>query len=175
MVIIPEVDDHDRIIGMRSRDEFLNSPHIRRCSFLILFDNKKNTLLQKRIATKKLYPGLYTAAVSGTVDGDETYEQTIEREMKEEIGISVPYQELFKIHYSSSLHNAFCMVYQAVYPETVEQSFRIQEEEVDHVKWIPLSTLRSLLAVQPELFTPPFRKVMDTYFREGFQANSKKG
>ncbi|MBI1970432.1 NUDIX domain-containing protein [Candidatus Woesearchaeota archaeon] len=173
MTVIPEVDGHDRFIGVRSRDEFLNSPHIRRCSFLLLFDNKGKTLLQKRIITKKLYPGLYTAAVSGTVEGDETYEQTIEREMKEEIGISVPYQELFKVQYSSTLHNAFCMVYQAMYPETPEQSFLIQEDEVEYVKWIPLSTLRSLLAAQPELFTPPFRKVMNAYFDKEFHLNSK--
>ena len=94
--LISEVDKNDNFLGLREREEFYSGEHIHRAAQLILLNPENKMLIQKRSPQKRWYPERYTYSVSGTVAA-ESYEACMEREMLEEIGISVPFRKLFKI------------------------------------------------------------------------------
>ena len=52
--------------------------------------------VQKRTLTKDVYPGYYDVATGGVLQAGETYEQSAERELAEELGIrNIPQVPLF--------------------------------------------------------------------------------
>ena len=91
------VDENDKVIGRASRDDCHKKGLMHRAIHVIILNSKGEILMQKRSMQKDLYPGWWIDAVSGHVDAGETYEDTVKREMMEEIGINVKVEELFKI------------------------------------------------------------------------------
>lgn len=82
------VDKDDNIIDYKTRKEcHSNKKLIHRRVQILLTDKSGRLLLQKRSMTKDLYPGMITLSASGHVSKGESYQQTAEREMGEEIGI----------------------------------------------------------------------------------------
>ncbi|MBC8500413.1 MAG: NUDIX domain-containing protein [Nanoarchaeota archaeon] len=159
-----EVDEKDNVIGVRPKEEFRNSNFIHRSSHLYLFNSKGEFLVQKRAFVKKSYPGLFDASVSGTVRDGETYEQTLEREMKEELGISVPYSKLFKYEFSDDVDKAIKTVFKATY----DGPFKLQKEEVEAVYWMSLGDIKQKMSEHPEQFCPPFFKALKICFKNKF-------
>ncbi len=84
-----EVDKNDNALGLRPRSDYYTGKYIHRACQLILFNSKNKILLQQRASTKRWYPNLFTFSVSGTVT-HESYEACIQKEMQEEIGITIP-------------------------------------------------------------------------------------
>jgi isopentenyl-diphosphate Delta-isomerase len=160
--LVTEVNEKDEVIGARPKIDFLNSDLIHRSSHLLIFNKKGELLIQKRVSTKNLYPNLHTFAVSGTVDENETYEQTIEREMQEEVGIKVKYKVLFKFHSFDPTDKAFKTLYYAFH----EGPFVKEEREIAELKWISLEDLKEDLDLNTEKYTPPFKKGMELYFKK---------
>lgn len=103
---IIEIDEDDNQIGLRPRDEFYGSDFIHRGSHLILFNSKNEILLQYRSATKQVWPNLFSFSVDCTV-ADESYEEAIQREMQEEIGISINVKRLFTFPYFDNIDKAW--------------------------------------------------------------------
>lgn len=81
------VDINDAIIGEKWRDELTNNDCWRIISLWITNDSGQ-VLLQQRALNKKVAPGIWTAAVEGTVDYGDNYVVTAKREAEEEIGLS---------------------------------------------------------------------------------------
>jgi len=159
--IIYEVDKEDNIIGKRPKPEFFNSNFIHRASHLLVFNKKGEMLIQLRVKDKPLYPGVWDTAVGGTV-AEESYEVCLEREMQEEIGISVKYRHLFKCYCSDDVDKSFKEIYSAVH----DGPFTMQETEVADLKWISLKELKDWMEEKPEEFTPPFVDCMKIYFQK---------
>ena len=105
-----EVDKNDNQIGLRPRGDFYTGKFIHRASHLILFNSKNKILLQHRSSTKKWYPNLFTYFVSGTV-ANESYEDCIEKEMQEEIGISINVKRLFAYPFFDTYDKAWHCVF----------------------------------------------------------------
>ena len=133
--MISEVDEDDNFLGLRDREEFYSGNHIHRASQLILLNPENKMLIQKRAPGKKWYPNRYTYSVSGTVR-DESYEVCLEREMLEEIAISVPFRELFKISCIFENGGAFHTVFSGRCSEETASLIRPDPEEAVNVEWI---------------------------------------
>lgn len=85
------VDLDDHVIGQVRRGEAHRNPTlIHRSVQILVFTHKGHLLLQRRSASKDLFPGYYCASASGHVASGEEYATTAERELAEELGISVP-------------------------------------------------------------------------------------
>lgn len=84
------IDAQDRVIGQVLRGEAHRTPALTHRSVQILvFDSKQRLLLQRRSATKDLFPNYFCASASGHVAAGEAYALTAEREVREELGISL--------------------------------------------------------------------------------------
>ncbi len=160
-----EVDENDNVIGLRPRDDFYTGRYIHRSVNLILFNNKNEILIQKRVLTKKWYPGLWTYSVSGTV-ADESYEDCMKKEMREEIGISVPAKFLFKFLLLAEEDKAV----HAVFSAASENKIKPDLGEMSEIKWVPAEELKADIARHPEKYTPAFAEGMNRYFAEFFKA-----
>jgi isopentenyldiphosphate isomerase len=85
------VDLNDHVIGQVRRGEAHRDPAlIHRSVQVLVFAHDGRLLLQRRSASKDLFPGYYCASASGHVASGEDYATTAERELAEELGISVP-------------------------------------------------------------------------------------
>ncbi len=156
-----EVDYNDKGIGLRPREDFYTGKYIHRASHLILQNTKGEILLQKRARDKKWYPGLYTFSVSGTV-GDESYEECIQKEMGEEIGIHIPVTKLFTYPVFDDKMKSWNSVYLGYSNETIT----IDKREMDEVVWKSREAIVEDIQHHPRHYTPVFVKGIKMYFSE---------
>jgi len=166
--LITEVDKNDNFLGLREREEFYSGKYIHRAAQLILLNPENKMLIQKRSPQKRWFPGRYTYSVSGTV-ANESYEACMEREMLEEIGISVPFRKLFKIPCIVENKGAFHTVFSGLCSEQTVSSIRPDPEEIVSVEWVELEELYRAVKNGPENYTPSLRAGIIKIFQEGYE------
>jgi isopentenyl-diphosphate Delta-isomerase len=82
------VDLNDRVIGRVRRGDAHRDPSlIHRSVQTLVFTSDGRILLQRRAATKDLFPGYLCASASGHVIAGDDYAQTARRELSEELGV----------------------------------------------------------------------------------------
>src|SRR5215472_10012917 len=82
------IDATDHVIGQVRRAEAHRNPALLHRSVQVLvFDASNRLLLQRRSATKDLFPGYFCASASGHVASGDDYAATAAREVTEELGI----------------------------------------------------------------------------------------
>lgn len=91
------IDADDRVVGrVRRGDAHRNPSLLHRSVQVLLFRSDAQLLLQHRSESKDLFPGYYSASASGHVDSGEDYATAASREMREELGVSLPLTYLGK-------------------------------------------------------------------------------
>lgn len=158
-----EVDENDNQIGLRPKKDFENGKYIHRASHLILFNSENKILLQKRAITKKLYPNLYTFSVAGKVK-NQTYEECVQEEMNEEIGINIPVKELFKFYIANEYDKAFHTIFLGNSDEKIIPDPR----EIQSIKWLSPEELEEDIEKNPEKYTPPLVKGMKMFLSKHY-------
>jgi isopentenyldiphosphate isomerase len=157
-----EVDENDKIIGSRPRNDFYTGKYIHRSTYLILFNSKKEILIQKRAPTKKWYPNLYTFAVARTVQVNESYEDSMKKGLKEKMGISIPVKYLFKHYFFDESDKSF----RAVFLGRSDEKVKPNKKDIADIKWIHVDELKKEIKDHPEKYAPPFIVCMEKYFAE---------
>ena len=122
-------------------------------------------LLQKRSMEKESFPGLYDTSSAGHIPAGSESEESALRELGEELGIHASADQLeyighFRIRYEKMFHgklfkdNEYSRVY--LYREAVDISkLRLQESEVDEVRWFPLAEVREEIKTCRDRFCVP--------------------
>lgn len=162
------VDENDEILGYKDRAD--RSDDIIRISVLWLINPKKEVLIAQRALTKKHSPGLWGISVAGTVEEGETYASNIIKEAQEEIGIVITEDKLIvgpKVLVNDE-HRYFAQVY-FYESDTTAESFAIQKDEVEQVRWISVPDLEQWFKEKPEDFPAAF-----TYARNDIQSFLQK-
>ncbi len=148
---VPIVNEDDNIIGYGERGQN-KAGAIYRIVALWITNSKGEILLQQRSANKKHYANKWSFT-SGSVEGDDSYEVTMEREMKEELGVSIPFSLGPKgiIDWDDGF-SAFVQYFFAKADIDIKD-LKLQEEEVAAVRWITKEDLLKELEEHPEHFT----------------------
>lgn len=82
------VDLDDQVIGRVRRGDAHRDPRlIHRSVQIMIFTSDERILLQRRAATKDLFPGYLCASASGHVMAGDGYAETARRELIEELGV----------------------------------------------------------------------------------------
>lgn len=153
------VDEQDNVVGSKERAQIDQALDIYRVSALWLTNTKGEVLLAQRSMQKQNDPGVWGPAVAGTVNSSETYDQSITKEMAEELGLTDIHLETGPKQRVTFPRNYFVQWYTAVV--TISASdFRIQKEEVEQVMWFNMTDIREKLAVHPDNFTPGFGEAL---------------
>ena len=154
MVRIIIVNESDEIIGYKERG-ILDKEDIYRVSALQVENSKGQVLLAQRKFTKKKNPGKWGPAVAGTNDEGETYESNIIKEAKEELGlVKFDLKVLGKKRINEeNKSNFFGMRFSTIIDKDISE-FKIQEEEVEQIKWFDKEELKKLIGENKEMFIP---------------------
>ena len=151
--IIPIVDENDKVIDYRQREE-LSREEIYRISALWIINSREQILLAQRSFSKTHSPGKWGPAVSGTVEKGESYLENIIKETKEEIGLDLTqynFRTVDKI-FSDTNWRFFCQWYLLKEDLNLED-LTFPENEVEQLKWINRKKFEKELAKSPEKFT----------------------
>ena len=171
--IVTVVDGENRPVAElpRHRVRSENLPH--RATYIFVFDRRGRVLVQRRTATKDIYPSHHDLAAGGVVAAGESYEACAEREAEEELGIrDTPLAHAFDFYYEDSGEDSgedagnrcFGRVFTCVH----EGPFTLQAEEVVSVEFL---TAEEIAAGRAEPVTPDslmaFRRLMESPDRSG--------
>ena len=159
---IPIVNDRDEIIGYKDRAGLDYENNIYRVSALWLTNSKKEILIAQRAMTKERNPGKWGPAVAGTVEEGETYESNIEKEIKEEIGLTDIKLKRGPKRSPVLKRSYFVQWFIATIDKEISE-FRIQEDEVEKVAWIPLEELTKDVAVNPSKYLGSMPEILKLF------------
>lgn len=158
---LAEVDIHDRVLGRITYEDMREKNLLHRSSTIIVVNSRGELLIQKRAASKRIYPGYHSMGAGGCVRYDETYDQTAVRELAEELGIrGVPLTPFFK----HTFQDAMTRVIDQVYLCTYDGPISIQKEELDSFQWVPLSDVPSFVKSHP--FEPLNLEPLEIFLKE---------
>ncbi|WP_051630110.1 NUDIX hydrolase [Mycoplasma simbae] len=111
--------------------------------FLCLFNQEGKMLIQKRSASKEIYPSLWDFSAGGAVQSGETSYQAIIRETKEEIGFDLQ-TKYPKPSFSIYLQNYICDYYIASTHLELNE-FKFASREIDVLKWASYEEIIELI------------------------------
>lgn len=99
------------------------------CS-IIVYDNENKVLIAQRSKYKKSFP-LMWETVGGQLDGNETPEQCIRREVMEEINCNIEDLKLFKVYVINKKDRYVLIVYTGRINDPIQPN-----SEIEQIRWI---------------------------------------
>lgn len=135
--LLDVVNKNGKVIGQATRDEVHSNPDlIHKVVHCWIFNSKGEVLWQQRSFQKTESPGKWDMSCGGHVLSGENPKETLQRELKEELGIINQNPKLVK-KYIQGDQNQTELIY--LYYLTLDQpieKFTLQTEEVNRVEWI---------------------------------------
>jgi isopentenyldiphosphate isomerase len=159
------VDASDRVIRQARRADVHANDWLHRAVHILVQRDNGDIFLQKRSMGKDSNPGRWDSSASGHLDSGESYDTAAERELEEELGISVmKLQKLGTLPASEATGWEFVNIYRARH----EGPFVLHPDEISDGRWLSPRELDVWLSRDPEDFPPCFhevwRAVRETFF-----------
>lgn len=148
--VVDIVDNEDRVVGTATRGEAHATGLIHRLSAIFLFGHGGRLCVQVRRGS-----GLLDASVGGHVASGETYREAAQRELGEELGLSVPllFVATFPVVDGPTVNHQMTLFTGLVPEGWVFEA----TDEVGVVGFWDLFAVREVVAGSPERFTAGFR------------------
>lgn len=157
--IVSIVDESDNVVGQAPRHVMRAQGLLHRVTYVFVFDSSGRLFVQKRTATKDLYPGYYDLAAGGVVCVGESYEQSALREAREELGIeNTPLQSHFKFFFDQENNRCWGQVFSCVH----DGPFVLQKEEVESGEFMEID---QVINGEIEPITPDTKAVLERYIK----------
>lgn len=146
------VDENNQVVGKTIQEEIYSRklPH-RIVHVFVINPKTKQVYFQKRAETKSFLPGYYCTSAGGHVQSGESYESAAKRELKEEIGLSVPVKKITSMEFVSDGHKRFIEVFVAF----ADKGFNFEDGEVASGEFIDMEKANDLvlknIKIHPQL------------------------
>jgi len=153
------VDELDREIGSKPKAEcHVGNGVLHRAFSIFVFNGNDELLLQKRAASKPLWPNYWSNTCCSHPRYGESMEQAVIRRLDQELGFTCPLEFLYKFKYhaqygSIGAEHEYCWVYHGRYDGPVD----VNVSEIADWRWIGVDALERELAEAPDRFTPWFK------------------
>lgn len=167
MEILDRVDENDVVIGTTTKDEAHAQGYVHRVSAIYVFTEDGKLLVQLRKSDN-----LLDHSAAGHVDRGENYDLAASRELKEELGLSVPLEYVGKFYADerAPARTGNIVHYFGLYMTKPEiallKSMVISEREI--IKMIPM-TIEEIVAEMlsnPMKFTTGFQYTLNFYAKQ---------
>ncbi len=157
------LDENGKVTGKSASREEVHSRGLwHKTAQVLLMNSKGSIFIHRRAKSKKYYSGLWDVYFGGHVLSGETSQQTLIREVQEEISLTLK-QEIFQFLFDikkadvqnggNFINNDFAQVY------LVKKDFNLtdlilQAEEIEEVKFISLAKLKEIVTAGGHDFIP---------------------
>ena len=145
MELVDIVDENNKLTGqVEERWVAYEKGLWRRVVSCWIMNKKGEILLQKRASDKRRNPNKW-AKTGGQVDSGENVGDAIFREVKEEIGIEIPKEQIkvLEIHKSDDENKRFVYDFIFIVDYKIED-YILQKEEVAEVKYVTIEEMESI-------------------------------
>jgi 16S rRNA (adenine1518-N6/adenine1519-N6)-dimethyltransferase len=159
---LPIVDKNDRILGYASRSQAHGNNLLHRAVHILIFNEAGDVYLQQRSRWKDRHPLKWDSSAAGHVAARESYDETARRELKEELGISVPLQKISKLPAAPCTDHEFICLYRGV----VSGDLVPEKCEIDRAAFFPPAVVDGWTSARPEDFAPGFLECWKAYRRK---------
>jgi len=158
--IFPVVDEQGRVVGKATRGEcHSGSKLLHPVVHLHVFNAQGDVYLQKRPEWKDIQPGKWDTAVGGHIDYGETPEEALQREVREELGVTEFVPEFIgKYVFESQRERELVYVHRTVY----EGEIRPSKDELDGGRFWTMQEVRE--AMGQGILTPNFESEFQRFF-----------
>lgn len=150
------VDENDREIGFRSKDECHRGEGLLHRAFSVfLFNSRGEVLLQQRSPLKPLWPNYWSNSCCSHPHRDEMVPEAAQRRLREELGVSCELRFLYKFTYHARFgelgaEREYCWVYAGYTDDQVA----VHPDEIADYRYVAPDALTREIAVDPARFTP---------------------
>jgi 16S rRNA (adenine1518-N6/adenine1519-N6)-dimethyltransferase len=148
----PVVDNNDRILRDASRSEVHANNLRHRAVHILIFNPAGEVYLQQRSRCKDRHPLKWDSSAAGHVMAAESYDETARRELKEELGVSVPLKRISKLPASERTDQEFVCLYQG----ELAGNLSPDPAEIETGAFFPETVVDGWIAARPEDFAPGF-------------------
>jgi len=156
------VDLDDRVIGCVRRGDAHRDPSlVHRSVQVVVFTSDGRILLQRRAATKDLFPGYLCASASGHVMAGDDYDQTARRELIEELGVAPALRYLDKALVYSAMETEIT----ALFIARCDGPFAFSPTETDGGVFLALDDALALRSDLEAQITPALWVALDEIAR----------
>lgn len=155
------VDEWDNAVGEMSKLEAHEKGLLHRAFSVLLFNDRRELLLQQRAFDKYHCGGLWTNTCCSHPYPDEDVKTAASRRLKEEMGIECALQKSFDFIYKAEFDNGLTEhEFDHVFLGEFSGAPVINKNEVADWKYISLSDLQIDISNHPEKYTPWFKIIM---------------
>ena len=152
------VNEQDEPVGLMEKMEAHRKGLLHRAFSVFIFDEQGRMLLQQRALGKYHGGGLWTNACCSHPYPDEPVDLAARRRLKEELGFTVPVDEIFAFTYRAEVENGLVEhEYDHVFAGHFSGALEPNTEEVAGYRYLSLDAIRERLQKEPETFTTWFR------------------
>jgi 16S rRNA (adenine1518-N6/adenine1519-N6)-dimethyltransferase len=141
---------------------------LHRAVHILLFNELGEVYLQQRSRSKDRYPLKWDSSVSGHVTAGETYDETAQRELNEELGVSLPLRKVAQLPASERTDREFIWLYDgAAWGDFVPNS-----AEIEQGAFLPVAAVDGWTSARPDDFAPAFLECWKAHRRKARQDSS---
>lgn len=163
------VDNKDRSIGTQEKLAAHLIPQRHRAFSILVFNNKGETLIQRRALGKYHSPGLWANSCCGHPRPEEAVMEAAKRRLNEELGFDCALTPLTEICYTLKLEkDLWELEYTHVFKGAYEERITPNLEEVCEIRWINPQALREDVLTSPQCYARWFRLYVLKHFETIF-------
>lgn len=157
------VDKNDKMIGTAEKIEAHKKGLLHRAFSIIIFNSKNEMLLQRRARHKYHSGGLWTNACCSHPKVNEDLGDAIHQRLLEEVGFDCKLEKKFEFIYKIWFENdqTFEHEYDHVFVGQYDGDIKLNFDEADEIKWMPIPELIADLKLNPQNYTFWFKVIME--------------
>jgi isopentenyl-diphosphate delta-isomerase len=159
------VNENDEQIGLMPKLEAHEKAVLHRAFSVFILNSKNEIMLQQRAHQKYHSPLLWTNTCCSHQRDGESNLLAGSRRLYEEMGFETSLKELFHFIYKAPFDNGLTEhELDHVMIGYYEENPRINTEEVENWKWMPIEDVKSDMQVHPEIYTIWFKIIFDKFY-----------
>ncbi len=160
--IFDVVDEDDEVLRQETRSVVHAENLLHRAVHILVFNKKKEVLLQKRSTLKDNFPGVWDSSAAGHLNSGEGYDECAVRELEEELGIDAEVQHIAQIKPSENTGWEHIGLYVARH----DGALRFPCSEVEHAVWFGMDQLNDWISARPEAFATGFLECWEVFYEK---------
>ena len=133
-----------------------------RAVHILIFNQFGDVYLQQRSRWKDRHPLKWDSSAAGHVTAGENYDETARRELKEELGVDVPLERIFRLTASSRTDHEFIWGYRGV----VSGDLAPNKCEIERGVFFAPAVIDGWTSARPDDFAPGFLECWKAYRRK---------